>query len=289
MPAITAEVWGSPIGHSRSPDLQLAAYKTLGITGEYSRREVTADTLADTFSRESGRLTGVSLTMPLKTGIVDLVGDHRGDVDLLEAANTAVKGPDGWWLDNTDPLGAEAMLRRLLPGSATTVWLVGAGATAKSVVLGLARAGFSGDVLIRARSKERSQPLSDLAARCGLSARFHALGAPGAPPPGLVVTTLPSGTPVDQETLHPAISAGATLIDVGYHPWPTPIATLWEQSSLPVHSGLPMLIFQALGQIRAFVNGDSTVPLDAESAVLEAMCDAVSVERGWAHPAHVGQ
>ncbi len=289
MPAITAVVWGSPIGHSRSPDLHNAAYTALGIAGDYTRREVTEDTLADTFRAESNRLTGLSLTMPLKTGILDLVSDHRGDVDLLGAANTAVKGPDGWWLDNTDPMGARAMFRRVRAEDAQTVWLLGAGATAKSVLLGLSRAGFTGEVIIRARSEARAEPLATLAATCQVATRFHALSDPEVQAPELVVATLPSGTAIDRGTLEPALSAGATLIDVGYHPWPTPLAGLWEESSLPVHSGLPMLIFQALGQVRAFVSGDSSEPLSREDEVLRAMCDAVSVDDGWANPAYVGE
>ena len=69
----------------------------------------------------------------------------------------------------------------------------------------------------------------------------------------------------------------SALFDVAYSPWPSHYAHAWESSSQPVISGLWMLSYQALAQIRLFVNADVTQPLDNEADVFAAMVDAVGL------------
>jgi shikimate dehydrogenase len=290
MTGIRAEVWGSPIGHSRSPDLHHACYTHLGLPGTYTTREVTENTLAHAFADNSPTLTGISLTMPLKTGILGLVADHRGDVDVLQAANTAVNTDGQWWLANTDPLGAAAMVRRLLPDPTSGVVLLGAGATAKSVVWGLHRVSHTGPLTIVVRTAERAADTAELAEHAGIQVtvvEFDALGE--LPESSLVISTLPSGTQLTDTVLAALTSLRAPLMDVGYHPWPTPLAEAFQAKGLDAHSGLPMLMFQALGQIRAFVGGDTDTPLDDERGALIAMAKAVGLDEVWADPALMGE
>jgi shikimate dehydrogenase len=290
MTGIHAEVWGSPIGHSRSPDLHLAGYRHLQMSGSYERRDVTEASLAAEFATHSPGLTGISLTMPLKTGILDLVPDHRGDVEILGAANTAVNTDGQWWLANTDPLGAAAMLRGLLPDLTGGVIVVGAGATAKSIVMGLHRVAFSGQLTVVVRSAERAAGTLRLADSLGMAVEVVELDTPGKiPVASLVISTLPSGTTLTDFAVESLCRSKATLMDVGYHPWPTPLADAFLSRGLQAHSGLPMLMCQALGQIRAFVNGDQTVPLADEAGALRAMARAVGVDEVWADPALMGE
>jgi shikimate dehydrogenase len=290
MTPMRAEVWGSPIRNSKSPQLHRACYDHLGVPGTYGSREVSEDGLADAFANNSDTLTGISLTMPLKTGILDLVPDHRGDVDMLEAANTAIKTDGQWWLANTDPLGAAAMLRRLLPAAHEDVVLLGAGATARSLVLGLAHVGLTGRLSIVVRSAERAARTMRLANDLGLSVEVvefdalkHHAGA------SLVISTLPSGLEVAPAILDVLSALGGALMDVGYQPWPTPLAASFETRGVMAHSGLPMLLFQALGQIRGFVNGDIDKPLADEEGAVVAMAQAVGLDEVWATPSLMGQ
>lgn len=290
MTGMSAEVWGSPIGHSRSPELHLACYTHLGLPGNYSRREVTEASIAEEFATHADTLTGISLTMPLKTAILDLVADHRGDVALLQAANTAINTDGEWWLANTDPLGAAAMLRRLLPSPDSHVVLLGAGATAKSIVLGLHHVGFVGRLTVVVRSAGRAEDTQALANSLGLSVTVAEFGTLDTlPDASLVVSTLPSGTTLDDADITALAGGGGALMDVGYHPWPTPLADAFQAQGRGTHSGLPMLMFQALGQIRAFVAGDTAIPLSDEAGALSAMAKAVDLDPVWADPALMGQ
>ena len=287
---LRAEVWGSPIGHSRSPDLHHACYTQLGISGNYSTREVTEENIAQEFAAHADTLTGISLTMPLKTAILNLVTDHRGDVTILRAANTAIKTDGEWWLTNTDPLGAAAMLRRLVPSADSHVVLLGAGATAKSIVLGLHHVSFAGRLTVIVRSASRAGHTRALADSLGLAVSVMEFGALGElPEASLVVSTLPSGTALDDVDLAVLTRRVRALMDVGYHPWPTPLADAFLTRGRDTHSGLPMLMFQALGQIRAFVAGDTSAPLADEAGALSAMATAVGLDPVWANPALMGQ
>ena len=287
---LRAEVWGSPIGHSRSPDLHHACYTQLGISGNYSTREVTEENIAQEFAAHADTLTGISLTMPLKTAILNLVTGHRGDVTILRAANTAIKTDGEWWLTNTDPLGAAAMLRRLVPSADSHVVLLGAGATAKSIVLGLHHVSFAGPLSVIVRSASRADDTRALADSLGLAVSVMEFGAlEELPEASLVVSTLPSGTALDDVDLAVLTRRVRALMDVGYHPWPTPLADAFLTRGRDTHSGLPMLMFQALGQIRAFVAGDTSAPLADEAGALSAMATAVGLDPVWANPALMGQ
>ena len=58
---------GSPIGHSRSPQLHLAAYRALGLDGwTYQRIECTAEQLPGLVSGLGRDWVGLSVTMPGK-------------------------------------------------------------------------------------------------------------------------------------------------------------------------------------------------------------------------------
>jgi shikimate dehydrogenase len=58
---------------------------------------------------------------------------------------------------------------------------------------------------------------------------------------------------------------------VAYNPWPSSLATLWTSKGQIVVSGLEMLIWQAVAQIRIFFHGSPTKELPNEIAVVEAM------------------
>ncbi|HEY6800691.1 MAG TPA: shikimate dehydrogenase, partial [Agromyces sp.] len=68
-------VLGSPIGHSRSPELHRAAYRVLGLDWDYGRVEVDDTGLARFLASLGSEWRGLSLTMPLKRRVAELVPD----------------------------------------------------------------------------------------------------------------------------------------------------------------------------------------------------------------------
>ena len=96
--------------------------------------------------------------------------------------------------------------------------------------------------------------------------------------PDLVVSTLPGGTTADV-LFTDSTRRRAVLLDVAYEPWPSALAQAWSDVNGTVVSGLSMLAHQALLQVRIFVLGDPLRPLDNEETVLEAMLEAVGLDR----------
>src|ERR1700737_3101890 len=98
-----AAVLGSPIAHSRSPQLHLAAYRVLGLEGwTYDRIECTADELPGVVGGFGPEWVGVSVTMPGKFAALRFAGERSARAELVRSANTLVHTPDGWRADNTD-------------------------------------------------------------------------------------------------------------------------------------------------------------------------------------------
>lgn len=276
------EVWGSPIGHSKSPQLHRAAYDALGLDWDYRAVEVTTEQLADSFHTLPSTVRGLSLTMPLKEGILSLVSDRRGPVDLLHAANTVVRSDDEWWLDNTDWWGAARVLSDHGGVSGDTVWMLGAGATARAVVYALSTLGPAKLVLV-VRSPERARVTEVLAQTLALPVEVAVMSDVPAEPPQWVISTLPGGVVAEIPGLD-AVAGSSTLFDIAYDPWPSALGAVWEAEGSRVISGLEMLVYQALAQIRAFVKADTSVPLEREAHVLDAMWTSVDLER----PSHPG-
>lgn len=276
------EVWGSPIGHSKSPQLHRAAYDALGLDWDYRAVEVTTEQLADSFHTLPSTVGGLSLTMPLKEGILSLVSDRRGPVDLLHAANTVVRSDDEWWLDNTDWWGAARVLSDHGGVSGDTVWMLGAGATARAVVYALSTLGPAKLVLV-VRSPERARVTEVLAQTLALPVEVAVMSDVPAEPPQWVISTLPGGVVAEIPGLD-AVAGSSTLFDIAYDPWPSALGAVWEAEGSRVISGLEMLVYQALAQIRAFVKADTSVPLEGEAHVLDAMWTSVDLER----PSHPG-
>ena len=278
MPTVSAhaEVWGSPIAHSLSPNLHRAAYTALGLDWKYSRREVTATTLAENLSGLDASCVGLSLTMPLKEAILPLVEARDPLVDLLGAANTVWRDESGWRLANTDPRGVEGGLVEL-GRQIRSAWILGAGATARSVGYALHQHGCE-RVALLVRSVDRAQATQSALAAYGLEVTVNQLEAwHNLDIPDLVVSTLPGGADFPLPGDVSALVGSTALFDVSYAPWPSAAARVWASSQQPVVSGLTMLTHQALAQVRLFHHGDATIALPEEDQVLAAMKEAVSL------------
>lgn len=281
-------VLGSPIAHSLSPALHSAAYGALGLDWRYSSREVKPGELAGFIENLGPEWRGLSLTMPLKHEVLPLVTDLDRVAKLTGAANTVLLGEDDGRRTlsgfNTDVVGIVRALAENGTTSASHVRIIGGGATASSALMAAAEIGAeSVDVLVRTPSKAAT--LVSLGRALGVVVTVSDLrgaGAPEAQASELVISTLPGGTELDV-SFPEGLRRSALLFDVGYSPWPSALARSWLEVSGAVVSGLPMLLHQALVQVRIFVAGDPFEPLPDEDTVLQAMRTAL--EQGVPGPA----
>lgn len=269
------EVWGSPVEHSLSPALHQAAYGVLGVPWSYRYRDVSEEMVTSAWAELEADLSGISLTMPLKERVMELVQPRDSIVDTVQAANTVYRSGDTWMLSNTDPYGVDRALEKF-GVVASHAWVLGAGATARSVGYALGLRGTT-DITLCVRDVDRAERTAHQLRNTGLAIQVHHFSdLDAAMPPQLVASTLP-GTAGDMPEIPSGVVDSAALFDVAYSPWPSHYAQAWEFSSQPVISGLWMLCYQALAQIRLFVHSDSTRPLEDEDTVFAAMVDAVGL------------
>ena len=153
---------GAPVGHSRSPQLHLAAYAALGLDGwRYDRLECDEAGFAGLVTGLGPEWVGLSVTMPDKLVALELAGTATERARVVGAANTLVRGgtdrrATGWHADCTDVDGVSGALAELgvgdLAGARAVV--VGAGGTARAVLVALAGLGVA-RVDLAVRSADR--------------------------------------------------------------------------------------------------------------------------------------
>lgn len=273
-------VWGAPISHSLSPALHAAAYAVLGLHWHYGREHIDETTFPAEFAARAAEPSwrGLSLTMPLKEAAfaacasVDELASLTGAVNTVRMTDA---GPRGF---NTDVEGLRIALAEAGFGEAQHARVLGAGRTAASAVVALARAGVA-RLEVRARRPEAAEQTVALAARVGLTATAVPLDAP-ADAVDVTVSTLPGGT-VLPAPVAATLAAASPLFDVAYAPWPSMLASQWRSAG--PHAAVPgasMLVHQAVRQVRVFVSGDAQLPLDGEAAVLAAMREAAELGMG---------
>jgi shikimate dehydrogenase len=262
-----AGVLGSPIAHSRSPQLHLAAYRALDLSDwTYERIECGADELPGVVGGFGPEWVGVSVTMPGKFAALRFADERTDRAELVGSANTLLRTSRGWRADNTD---IDGVLGALGTASGRAV-VSGSGGTAPAAIVALAELGV-GDITVVARNPDKGARLVELAARVGAAARFCELDSdPGGPvadavsASGVLVSTLPA----DVAGRYAEVFAGApVLLDAIYDPWPTPLAAAVTAAGGRVISGLQMLLHQAFAQVEQFTG--LPAPREAMIAALD--------------------
>ena len=258
-----AAVLGSPIAHSRSPQLHLAAYRALGLPDwTYERIECDADQLPGVVRSFGPEWVGVSVTMPGKFAALRFADEHTARAALVGSANTLVRTATGWRADNTDVDGVTGALSTVVTGSAIgSAAVIGSGGTAPAAVVALAGLGAD-DVAIVSRSRDRAAPLLDLATRVGVPARWVEVGT-SLTDVAVVVSTIPADAAAQYAD---TVATVPVLLDAIYDPWPTPLAEAVTAAGGQVVSGLQMLLHQAFAQVQQFTGRPA--PKEAMSAAL---------------------
>ncbi|RKT56422.1 shikimate dehydrogenase [Saccharothrix australiensis] len=269
-----AAVIGSPVAHSLSPVLHNAAFAALGLPWTYTRVECDAEGVEPLVRGLDPSWAGLSVTMPGKRAALAVASSVTPRAALVGAANTLVPVADGWRADCTDVDGVVGALRAAcgFTGGSRAV-LLGAGGTATAALVGLASLGVPSFSLV-VRSPERAAESVACAERAGVrldvvpwdGADFAALAASS----DVLVSTVPTAA---TEPVADALAEAPCVLDVVYHPWPTPLAQAVERRGRTSATGLDMLLHQAFGQCEQFTGRPA--PRAAMRDALRAATDGV--------------
>ena len=290
-----AYVLGHPIAHSLSPALHRAAYAYLGEANlEYDRRDTLPDDLPAIMrgvrnpagTEEAPYIAGLSVTMPLKTAVIEYCDELSETARVTGAVNTVYPRGERVLGDNTDVIGIVNALRHagLEPDpERDEPAVIGGGATAISALTALHKLGYR-RASVYARSLHKLGSVQEAADRLGVQLEQISLAEL---PKNLaerghhpVVSTLPAHAADEWASqLSGLKGASAThrpvLLDVAYNPWPSALASAWEASGGAVVSGLEMLLYQAVEQVLLFT--DRTLQPAELLGLVNAMCAAVDL------------
>lgn len=290
-----AYVLGHPIAHSLSPALHRAAYAYLGEANlEYDRRDTLPDDLPAIMrgvrnpagTEEAPYIAGLSVTMPLKTAVIQYCDELSETARVTGAVNTVYPRGERVLGDNTDVIGiVNALLHAGLKPNheRDEPAVIGGGATAISALTALHKLGYR-RASVYARSLHKLGSVQEAAERLGVQLSTVALAEL---PQNLaerghhpVVSTLPAHAADEWASqLSGLKGASAThrpvLLDVAYNPWPSVLASAWEANGGTVVSGLEMLLYQAVEQVLLFT--DCTLQPAELLGLINAMCEAVGL------------
>ena len=290
-----AYVLGHPIAHSLSPALHRAAYAYLGEANlEYDRRDTLPDDLPAIMrgvrnpagTEEAPYIAGLSVTMPLKTAVIQYCDELSETARVTGAVNTVYPRGEKVLGDNTDVIGiVNALLHAGLKPNheRDEPAVIGGGATAISALTALHKLGYR-RASVYARSLHKLGSVQEAADRLGVQLSTVALAEFPAEQKARrhnpVISTLPARAADEWASqLSGLKGASAThrpvLLDVAYNPWPSVLASAWEASGGAVVSGLEMLLYQAVEQVLLFT--DCTLQPAELLGLINAMCAAVGL------------
>ena len=273
-------VLGSPIEHSKSPFIHAAAYAVLAKDFSYSKIQVEKNHLMQFVETLDDSWIGLSVTAPLKTEALRLSKTSDETSKLTGATNTLLRTENGWAGFNTDVYGIQKSLSNAGVTEVERVSIIGSGATAVSAVLATTRNFPEAKLLLSARNVDTLKELVKFAKSLGLKNVRTVSTRKALTNADLVLSTLPSGA-LDDDISRLKLSRFSkprgAFFDVAYDPWPSPAAALWTDCGLKVISGVEMLLWQAIAQVRIFCEGDPSKELFNEAAVMLAMRNSIGL------------
>lgn len=234
-------VIGHPVSHSRSPAMQNAALRDLGLDSEFSYEAIDiAPEEFDARVRELGQsgYAGVNVTVPHKEAALVLADQAGSAASQIGAANTLVFEGQSIRAENTDAPGLIDALGAIPTG--TPALVLGAGGAARAVLWALLQEGLSVSVWNRTSARAASMVASlggevteDPGGNSfGLIVNASAAGLGG----GDAVADLPLGAE--------SFNSDQVVVDMVYGTEPSNLLSVADQAGARTIDGLEILVRQ---------------------------------------------
>jgi shikimate dehydrogenase len=241
-----------------------AAFEATGLDWSYVAFEVASAGLPDAFAgvRALG-IAGLSITMPHKESAAACADQLSPTAERLGAVNCIVNHGGLLTGHNTD---GEGFVRSLQYGFSfdpvgKRCVVLGAGGSARSIILALSDAGAS-EIVIVNRTLGRAERAAALAGDRGEVVALEGAHSDLADA-DLVVNATSVGmgdpratdVPFDASVLHD----GQILVDIVYKPLETPLITIARAQGVSVANGVAMLAHQAAVQFELWTGVDAPI------------------------------
>jgi 3-dehydroquinate dehydratase/shikimate dehydrogenase len=271
-------VIGDPIAHSKSPLIHNAAFRKLNVDAVYLPLRIPSDLLLLSLKEfDRLKISGYSVTIPHKEGVLQFCDSMSEDTDLIGAANTLVRHDEKWLATNTDaPAALDAILDGLKKTGGVTeltgrrVLILGAGGVSRAVGYALIQAGAA--VSVTNRSRERGRALA-----AELECQFVSWENRGSEMCEVLIncTSVGMHPNLDESPFEPHWIGDSMLVfDTVYNPEQTLLLKYARERGCPTISGVDMFVRQAAKQFELFTG---------QVAPAEYMAETLRVSTSAAH------
>ena len=276
-------VIGDPVAHSLSPAIHNAAFQERGLDFVYVGYRVDPKDVDKAIAGVRGfGMRGLSVTIPHKVAVMELLDEIDPVARGIGALNTVVREEDGRLLGyNTDASGALAALRAAgTPLEGSRVVLVGSGGAARAIAFALVSEAKIAGLTITDIDKKLLEGLAADLSALGKAPIDTALSEDATyarlvPDAQVLINASPLGmspktdaTPVDAAHLH----AGLTVFDVVYNPLRTRLLQEAHSAGCRTVPGAEMFIQQAVAQFELWTGVDAPVEV-MRRVVLDALSE----------------
>ncbi|HEY7376688.1 MAG TPA: shikimate dehydrogenase [Polyangia bacterium] len=249
---IRAAVLGTDVSKSRSPAIHNAAFRALGVEGDYGAISVAPEGFdARVADLRAQGYRYVNVTIPHKAAAFALAGRHGPEARVSGAVNTLLFEADGGVRgENTDGAGLLAALADLgvAVGPGRVVVMAGAGGAAAGAVEALTRAGAEVRLIARrpdVASALRARLLDEQRARVTVAPWEGGGLARALAGAAVLVSAVPAAAWSDAATAAGLDAlAGAAVLEMAYGA-ETPLAVAARGKAGRYADGLGMLVHQA--------------------------------------------
>ncbi|HEX8892771.1 MAG TPA: shikimate dehydrogenase [Terriglobales bacterium] len=268
-------VAGDPISHSMSPIMMNTAFRRETVNAVYLALH--AKTLKDLLACVNDiPLRGLSLTMPYKQDITEVLSNSDALTRQIGACNTVVRAQDGKLYGfNTDVAGVVVPLEQRMTLQGAKILVVGAGGVARAAAFGLKNKGA--EVFITNRTAENGQTLARQA-KAKYMKRTEVVKSSF----DVIINATPLGmgsnrqSPLEDKELNTKY-----LFDLVYVPAETKLMKMARTRNIEVIPGLEMFVQQGARQFEIWTG--KPAPVAEMSFVVSKALERLAAESGGNH------
>lgn len=272
-PKIKLGIVGFPLSHTLSPIMHEAALKSLGLNGEYLIYEIPEDELSLKINGFKKTLTGLNVTIPYKTKVMEYVDELSDNAKLIGAVNTLIFRDGKIIGENTDIIGFWDSIDKDYKDHIQEIdsAVIGYGGSSLSVCVALIKNNIK-SITIFGRDQNKLNIFLDnlntkkkiLNSNTNISVR--SLQKINLSQISFLINTTPLGmspntdsSPVSRNDLS-ALSKNALVYDLIYNPSMTKLLKDSADLGFRIQNGLDMLVRQGAASLSLWLNKDE-VPI----------------------------
>ena len=242
------------MAHSLSPLMMTGAFCQMEIRGHY--RAIRVPRAIDIVrSMRSMNIEGASITIPHKVAVVEFLDEISESARRIGAVNTVTSRFGMLKGDNTDWIGAERALSKVMRIAGKRFAVLGAGGAARAVVYCIIING--GTAVLLNRTEERGEKLAR-----EMECEFVPLREIGTVEAECLINTTPVGMwpDIDASPVKRSVLSRYTgVMDTIYNPLQTTLMADAAMAGCVTISGLPMFVHQGAEQIRLWTGKEPPV------------------------------